>query len=300
MTDALILSRRAAFSAAAGALVAGTASAAFSAAAGPKLDLNDPLQRARARAKVMGSAGEETVPVLYRLHIYGYLNDGNLVPLFTLNHLSVTDWKPLPNGNHLARTWECGVYCRFDTDEVLEVWENPVTGEKRPVWEFLGGPFTAEMGPDGAILKGAELKPQALRMDVFGDMLIIPMASSTAMPNPMKPSQWPTQSAGLTSYWESQATYSAKVADVADPGILNASATCTFQNMGTWHPWIGMGSRPGRTYGRAYGAKLSGFDAIPRAIRVGFEKKTPEIFATKDWTAPRFDILEYMKGRTPG
>ncbi|SFO02513.1 DUF1838 family protein [Sphingomonas sp. OK281] len=297
-----LLSRRAALGGTAAmlgvGLAAGTGSAA-SAVTPHTLDLGDPRQRARARAKVMGSAGEETVPIFYRLHLYAYLNDGGLIPLFTLNHLSVTDWRPLANGNHHARTWECGVYCRFDTDEVLDVWANPVTGETLPVWKFLGGPFTAEVGPDGATVEGAELKPQTIRMETIGDMLMIPMASSTTMPNPMTPAEWPTQSAGATRYWESQATYSARLADVADPRQLNVAATCTFQNMGSWHPWLGMGSRPGRTYGRAYGAKLRSLDDLPAGIRAGFEKKTPEIFDTANWTKPRLDIVEFLAGKTP-
>ncbi len=117
------------------AAATGVGTGSMAGAAKPdRLDLTDPRQRARVRAKVMGSAGAETVPIFYRLHLYAYLNEGSIVPLLTLNHLSVTDWKPLGNGTHQARTWECGMYCRFDSEEALDVWDNPVTGETLPVW----------------------------------------------------------------------------------------------------------------------------------------------------------------------
>ena len=253
----------------------------------------DPIARARMRARIIGSTADETVYMFYRLNLYGY-DGGQLVPFFTMNHLSVNRWRQVAPDRFVTSTAESGVYCKFDTDEVLEEWENPITHEKRRVWQFLGGPFDVAVGPDGIVTKNADLAPKPLRMEVVGESVILPTAASMAMPNRIDPVKWPKLYSGPTSYWESQATYATPRAQAFDESLACADAFCHFQNLGSWHPWLGMGQRPGRTYGNSHGAKLRSLDQIPLAARKGLEKYTPEIFDTASWTRPRLDIVEYM------
>lgn len=282
------------------AALGGAADAAAPPKLGKTLDLSDPRVRAYTRAKIIGSTAAETVYKFYRLHIYGYLNEGNLIPFFTLNNINVSVWTPLPDGNFRSTTYETGVYCRFDTDEPLDTWVNPVTGATREVWSFLGGPFYTDVGPDGVRTTGAELQPDSLKMEIMGDKVFIPTAASMAWPNPMQPAAWPTQSTGKTSYWESQATMSARVADVLDPKLTAAPIFAQFQNLANFHPWMGMGARPGRTYGKAHGTKFAALDQIPAAALKGFEKKTPQVFDIQSWKEPALDIPSWMAAHTPG
>ncbi|NVK56232.1 MAG: DUF1838 family protein [Alteromonadaceae bacterium] len=266
----------------------------------PSLNLTDPSSRAKIRAKVLGSTRNELVYTFYRLHIYGYMNDGNLIPFFTMNNLNLTRWSALENGNFATVGAECGVYCKFDTDEVLDVWENPITHEKRKVWEFIGGPLVTEIGPDGIVTDGAaELKPEVLRMEILGNKLFMPTQAALSMPNPFTPEKWPKSSSGKTRYWDSLLVASADVADVADPNVTNVRAFLQFQNLGSWHPWLGMGGYEGRTYGRAYGTKLASLDELPKSVLKGIEAKTPEIFNYESWQTPRIDMLDYMNAHTP-
>jgi hypothetical protein len=271
-------------------LMAGAAEAATGAASTIPAD---PAARARMRARIIGSTAGELVYMFYRLNIYGY-DGGQLVPFFTMNHLSVNRWSKVAPDRYVTKTHECGVYCKFDTDEVLEEWENPFTKEKRKVWQFLGGPFDVTIGADGIVTKNAELAPKPLRMEVYGDTVIVPTAASMARPSPVDPVRFPKLYAGPTSYWESQATYASPRKQAFDEHVTCADAFCHFQNLGSWHPWLGMGQRPGRTYGNSHGAKLRSLDGIPLAARKGLEKYTPEIFDTPNWAKPRLDILEYL------
>ncbi len=267
-------------------------------AAPAKLDLEDPKVRAMVRAKVQGSIAEETVYTFYRLHLYGYMNDGNLVPFTTMNNLNITKWKPLPNGNYGGTVFESGAYCKFDTDEVLDVWENPITGEKRDVWPFVGGPIKAEVGPDGAVTdETATVKPKAQRIDIIGDTIFVASQSAFSFPNPVKPDQYPTESAGPTYFWDSHFMHAGKIADVMNPKLTRAGAFSQFQNMVSFHPWFGLGGKPGRTYGKAYGTKLKNLDELPKGARASLEKQTPEIFNIDSWTKPRLDFPEYLAWR---
>jgi len=293
------LTRRNLLAAAPAVAGAGLITPAAFAATAHRPDLNDPALRARMRARVLGSCGRETVFIFYRLHIYGYSGDGNLIPFFTMNHLNVSEWTPMPNNQYESRTYESGVYCKFNTDEPLDEWVNPITGEKRKVWHFYGGPFSVAIGPDGIVTKGADLNPVVLPMEELGDMVIVPTSSSAAFPNAATPEDYPHLSAGKSIFWESHATYGARAQDAFNEKLTSAPAFCTFQNMATWHPWLGMGGRPetkaGRTWGRAYGAKIKSLDEIPAGARKSLESHTPDIFKWKEWTGFRNDMGDYLK-----
>ena len=288
----LTFSRREALIAGAGTALAG---GAFSAsAAAPTLDLKDPAVRARVRAKVSGSAAEEKVYKFYRLHIYAYMHDGNLKPLYTMNNLNVTLCRPLEDNYYAFKVFEAGVYCKFDTDEVLESWENPITGEVREPWTFIGGPLNVKLGPDGVETPPeATVHPTALRMEAYGGMVFVPVASHFSYPSPFDPEEWPKESAGPVNYWDSLFVLASKVEDVANPDIDNAPAFCQFQNLVSWGPWVGMGGIAGRSYGRAYGTKLSGPDDLPPGARRSLELKAPKIFDVESWTDYHDYIQEY-------
>lgn len=258
--------------------------------------LRDPATRARVRARVAGSCEAETINIFYRLNIYGFTGEANLVPFYTLNHLSVNEWTPLPGNRYQAKTFECGVYCAFDTDDVLEEWKNPLTGEVRKPFQFLGGPFTVTHGPDGMVAMGAELTPRPMRMEAFGGTLFVGAMADMARPNPIDPQKHPKFSSGPIAYWDTVSTTGAPVAQAFDESVSSADSFHHFQNLGSWHPWMAMGARPGRTHGRAAGVKVRSLDQIPAKALKGLQDHTPEIFDRKAWTKPRFDTLEYMAG----
>ena len=261
--------------------------------------LTDPATRARVRTRVIGSVAEEISYKFFRLHLYAFLGDGNLIPLFTMNHLSAGKWRPAGNDLYHSTTWECGYYCRFDTDEPLERWENPVTGETLDVFQFLGGPFEVNIGADGVETRGADLRPQVLRMEAINNQLIVPTIASMALPQLVDGNRYPASWSGPTTFWESQATFSATVDDAFNEELNKAPAFCHFQNLASWHPWLRMGNRPGRTYGNARGAKIASLSEIPPRVLADLEKYTPEIFDLDSWTSPRLETQEYLATQTP-
>ena len=282
-------------------LLLGSPATAATSAAKSVLDFDDPAARARALAKVKGSCAEETVYTFCRLHLYLWLNDGNLQPMLSMQNLNVATWKPLPTGNYLGTVREVGIYTAFDTDEPVDHWVNPVTGDKREVWQFFGGPLRVEIGPNG-IETGADatLKPKEMRIDLIGDKLLIPNQSAFSFPNPFRAEQWPKEAGGPTFFWDSHYFFSASAAEVADPRVTSAAATVQFQNLVSFHPWLGMGKTPGRTYGKGLGTKLRSLDELPKAPRRLLEARAPEIFDIGSWNAPRLDFMEYMQKRKPG
>lgn len=286
------LSRRGSFGAALAPVMLGVGSAQ---AAG-QLKLDDPKERAKIRAKIMASAAAETVPAFYRMHIFVYMHAGNLVPLYTSSNVVIRVCKPLANGNTAITVYEAGVYCKFDTHEVLQTWKNPITDEVLEPWHFIGKPLTLEIGPDDVITgPGATLKPKPMAIETVGDTVMMPTMSGFSYPNPFKPEEFPLDSSGPTIFWDSHYVYFSPLKEVADPNVMRASAAIQFQNLVSFQPWTGMGSRPGRSWGRAMGAKLKSMDDIPAAARKGLEEKTPMLFDLASWPKDRDDAAEYKK-----
>ncbi|MFK7958304.1 MAG: DUF1838 family protein [Lysobacterales bacterium] len=269
--------------------------------AAPKLDLEDPVVRAHVRAKISGSTVPATTHGLSQLHIYGYLNDGNVKPFMTLWNYTVTKWAPVSDTQFSMSHYESGIYTQFNSEKVLKVWENPVTGEQREVWPFLSGPITGVLGPDG-LETGAEatVKPKGMGIHIIGDQVYLPSQSSFNFPNPFSSETWPKESAGPTYFWDSFSTKSALYSHVADPKMTSVPSSHQFQNLVSWHPWLGLGGVEGRTFGQAYGNKLmGGFNDLPEFLKVAVKKQTPEMLETDSWTTFRNDFADYMKARKP-
>ena len=265
------------------------------------LGLESAQKRAWVRAKIMASAGAQTVYTFYRVHAFAYLHEGNLQPLFTTHVLNARVCRPRSDTVYSFTTYEAGIVTRFDTDEPLQDWQNPYTGELVKVWPLLNGPLAVEAHPDGiGTAAGLDLKPEGMRIDVIGDQVFLPTMSAVTAPNRFQPDEWPRESTGKNFYWDSHFTYIAPLAEVANPETVRAPAIFYLQNLGSWYPWMRMAQHPGRMYGRAFGRKLNGFDDIPVAARRLLESRTPEIFDLDSWSGPRHREDDYIRANRPG
>lgn len=282
-----------------------TSAAAFPsvplAAFGSALDLASPQTRAWVRAKIMASAGTETVYTFYRVHAFAYLHAGNLEPLFTTHVLNARVCRPSSDTVYQFTTYEVGMVTQFDSDEPLETWLNPYTGERVKVWPLINGPLAVEARPDSiGTAAGLDLRPDGMRIDVMGDLVFLPTLSAVTAPNRFQPDEWPSESTGENFYWDSHFTYVAPLAEVVDRDIQRTSSIFYLQNLGSWYPWMRMGQHPGRLYGRAYGRKIGDFDEIPIAARRLIEQRVPEIFDLRQWQERRFREEDYMRANRPG
>jgi hypothetical protein len=272
-----------------------------SAATSQNLGLESAGRRAWVRAKIMASAGSETVYTFYRVHAFAYLHEGNLQPLFTTHVLNARVCRPQADAVYSFTTYEAGIVTRFDSDEPLQNWKNPYTGELVKVWPLFNGPLAVEAHADGiGTAAGLDLKPAGMRIDVMGDQVFLPTRSAVTAPNRFQPDEWPRESSGQNFYWDSHFTYVAPLAEVANPETVRSPAIFYLQNLGSWYPWMRMAQHPGRMYGRAFGRKLNGFDEIPVAPRRLLEARTPEIFDIDSWGSYRHRDEDYMNANRPG
>ncbi len=284
------ISRRNILSAAAMSGVGFAASAVLGATANGKPtpampNFNDPLTALRTHVKMVGSLGKESVVSFMRLNIYADLGEGNFIPFFTMNNILVDYWEPKGNDQHEMRKYEVGFYTRYDSQEPLEEFANPVTGKTTAIHHFRLGPVPRLYTPTGVIAMG--YTPKLLPIEVIGDRVFLATESIESRPDMIRP--------GETSYTNSFMTMSAALQDIVNPAVLSAPVHLQLQNKNRWAPWMGMGDRPGGTVARGFGGKVASLDALPEAVKAGARRFVPQIFETATWSEFVFEDSEYLK-----
>ena len=256
--------------------------------------LQNPEARTRLIAKVMGSTVEDERHAYLKFHVFGYAGDGNLIPFFTMNNYIIQKWAPGENSTFEVQHYESAYYSKFDTNEPLGPWENPLTGEILDIPAFVLGPVFREYGP-GLGDNPASFAPDPLNITMIGDRVYIPTLSRFKFPNSLDEEEWGPYSSGPITYWDSMLVFSADIEDVFDESKNHVDADIHMQNLVSWGPPFKMGSSPGRTMVRAYGQHIAGYDSLPDDIRANLEKETPEIFDLESWVDVRLDTFEFME-----
>jgi hypothetical protein len=236
-------------------------------------DFADPVEALRAHVKLVGSLEKESVVSFYRLNIYADLNEGNFVPLFTLNNLLIDNWTPKGNNSFQMLKYEAGYYTAIDSYEVIKTFKHPLTGKTISVQNFRLGPVPRGYDKDKYTVMG--YNPNPLPLEVIGDRVFLATQSIESGPSFTDPKK--------TRYTNSFMTYSATLADMQNPDLASAPVHAQLQNKTEWAPWMEMGDHPGGTVVRGYGSKVSGLDSLPPGVLTQFGKQTPEILDIENW-----------------
>jgi len=253
--------------------------------------LSDPVARSKMIAKVLGTTEKGERHAFMKFHVFGFAGDGNLIPFFTMNNYIIQNWTPSEDGDFEVAHREVAYYSKFDTEEAINDWENPLTGEVVELPHFVLGPVPRVYGPSQSDSK-ASFSSDPMNITMIGDRVYIPTLSSFSFPNSLSVEEWGPYSSGPKTYWDSMQVFSADVEDVFDDEKSHVDAEIHMQNLVSWAPYLKLGQYPGRTMVRAYGQHVSGYDALPINIRKNFEQYTPEIFDVENWTELRMDSIE--------
>jgi hypothetical protein len=236
-------------------------------------DFSDPVEALRAHVKLVGSLAKETVVYFYRLNIYADLNEGNFVPLYTMNNLLIDKWEPKGNDTYQMRKYEAGYYTGIDSYDLIETFTHPLTGKTVPVQNFRLGPVPRGYDKDKYIVMG--YNPNPLPLDVIGDRVFLATQSIESGPSFTDPKK--------TRFTNSFMTYSATLADMQNPDLPSAQVHAQLQNKTEWAPWMEMGDQPGGTVVRGYGTKVAGLDDLPPGVLAQFRQQTPQILDIENW-----------------
>ncbi|QIG53634.1 DUF1838 family protein [Altererythrobacter sp. BO-6] len=256
--------------------------------------LADPVARTRLIAKVFGSTEKMERHAFLKFHVFGFTGEGNLIPFFTMNNYVIQRWSPGKDNSFDVQHFEVAYYSKFDTNEAISEWKNPLTDEVIELPHFVLGPVPRSYSPNMP-KDAATFAPDPLNITMIGDRVYIPTLTRLRVPGMLSPEEWGPYGGASENYWDSMLVYSANIDDVLDEKKTHVPAEMHMQNLVSWAPYLKLGNTPGRTMVRAYGQHISGFDALPADIRSNLEKYTPEIFDVDSWKETRIDAVEFMQ-----
>lgn len=269
------------------------------------LDFASPKDNLYAFAKMWSTLADE--PVLSSFHgvMFANITGRKSIPLFGYAGTGLFQSRILENGHVRIRGKETGLFTDLATGEVLETWDNPFTGDRVEVYNFLNdrirGELTEEMprfdfGGDedeptlmneGTAAGNRGTIPFVLPWEVFGDRVHLGWDYCHGYTNPVLNTCWPRASTHDFINPSEHFYFTTSLEELEDRSNPSARYTAGFSRMSPWWPWMLMGESgvDGVLFGRMISVKQDGKpDDVPRKIYDYVAKNHPDYLeAPTDW-----------------
>lgn len=142
--------------------------------------------------------------------------------------------------------------------EVLDRWNNPVTGATTDVIHVANDPVNGRLSPRFAPTDWLEQ----------GDDMQLRLNIPLAYPNPLPPTQYPKHSSGEIYTATEHFLFFFSKTDLLNQALSDVPATFAWFRTGPTLPWMEMGQRPAYLIYSATGKKLEGgFEALPEHLK---------------------------------
>ncbi len=205
-----------------------------------------------------------------------YGRTGNrLQPLYDMDIGTIFQARDAAAGGFAVTSLEIAFTVDRESDELLERFRNPYTGELLTPRDVPVGPATiryAASGPEFPVeLPGADLDVRP-RIELLaregGELWLREDTQSVVTPQAGDGPPF------LVTDW---ATYRATLADLENPALASAPCTVSFQAISSWPRWLAMGEREGGTLSRGSGRKVERYAELPASFRQRLEQAFPDI-----------------------
>lgn len=270
------------------------------------LDLLQPRDNLYAFGKLWATYADTPTYSAFHGLMFGRVGTQRLKPLFGYAGFGGFQAKVLENGNVRLRGKETGFFTDLASGEVLEHWNNPYTGERVQVFNFLNDRIRGELTPvmpsfhfgdeadaptlmnDGTAQVNEDGSvPFILPWQRLGAKTLLSWDYTHHYRNPVTTDKWPLASTGEFINPSEHFTFSTPWGELADRSNPCATFQCGFSRLSPWWPWMRMGGSgiEGGLFGRMHSHKSNrGYEDIPPAILAYVQRHHPEYLQPcDDW-----------------
>lgn len=297
-----------------GSLAFGGSSAANMPASDGGLDYTDPKDNLYAFAKIWSSFEEPTIGCFHGL-MYMRMGTNRMIPVFGYEGTGVLQARWEADGTLTRVSRETGYFTDLETGEILETWDNPLTGETVPVYHFYNPLLVRNMDfkmstfnfgkeTDAATLmnEGTVFPdetgdiPFVLPFQQFGDdELMLNWDYTHEYTNPVTPEGWPQSSTGARISPSEHFTFTISKSELEDRSLPRARFTAGFSRISQAWPWMkmgGSGMEDVQMFGRMFSHKgLPGTQEVRPKVLAYIEKHAPEYLTLPDkWEMESFRV----------
>ncbi|MEO0410633.1 MAG: DUF1838 family protein [Pseudomonadota bacterium] len=241
-----------------------------------KLDPNDPNDAITLNRKIHCSA-EDGKDIVY--HWQGRLysrrqgeRDRHLFNLQGMNVRQCVTVKDKKRGTgYRMVSREIMLYLDPKTNEIIDEWENPFTGETVEVIHVANDPVNSRGATFAKTRDGKDFTlPLRIKNGKVFMLAEVPLFYTNAL-------------GGDFQTYVGNHYHAMEIFDfiMEEDDILDASSPVAFPTVAwvriaQWLPWMEMGSRPGLMVANAAGQKLNGIAELPQVLRGALEKRFPK------------------------
>lgn len=304
-----------------GALVTAPGVIAAARPAGSRYDFSDPNDNLEAYIKVTNSLKDnDWVHGWYSGIVFGMLPNRTPDALFGLEGFGLGYTVRQDNGSYISYWKEVGFYKDLKTNQIIEEWKNPYTGEtskvmhihNRMVKGFLGPRFFAS-APVGDQAGRMDFKfpnyrasddptnPFVLNWQTMSEQTSVWMDFRGEVPNLLDPKVWVRESSGERLPICEMFEFVADTDQLNDPDLDRVEHSGSWIRLAPWLPWMMMGRADGRLFYRCTTKSLGGLEELPKPIIRYAEANFPAYLVDElDEDEPSESSFEvYMKEREP-
>lgn len=244
------------------------------------LDLESPAGSTAALVKMRCSLDPaEDVILWWSGTMFSQLPDKAPAPILGFEGYNICRAEKQDDGIWRMYTRELTFYRDLKTGEILDHWDNPISGERNQVLHVANDPVNQVLNPPG--------RPALAGWVESGDQLMMTLNIPLAYPNPLPPKDFPRQSSGEMYMGSEHFMFFVPRADMENPKLTQAPVTYGWTRTGPWLPWMDMGETPGGLLYIGQGNKKASIADLPADIQQRVRSSYPEYAtAPKEWVQP--------------
>ncbi len=268
------------------------------------LDFSNPIDNLYAFGKIWCGYDRPVIGGFHGL-MYMRIPGKRLIPVFGFTGTGIMQAEFDPKGFLKLKSREVGLFTDPRTGEILEYWDNPLTGERCEVYHFyndlISGTLTTEVPKfmyggandsptimnEGTVFPDKDGRyPFKLPFSRYGDDLMLEWDYAHEYTNPVTVEGWPTYSTGPRITPSEHFMMYASLAEVENRDLPTARMRAGFARMSECWPWMRMGKHEHRgltLFGRMHSHKgLPGTAEVPPKVLAYIEKHAPEYLTLPD------------------
>lgn len=274
------------------------------------LAFNDPIWNRETRARLEGDTAPGRFVHGYATGIVHAVRSGEAVkPLFGFEVFSGIRVLRQPDGSYQRLCRELIFYKDLKSGELMDQWDNVLTGERVKVVDVANDPFNyiiSEYFPDppsyGGLNKDKPPKrPLLLKWDLLGDIVSHDSDIHLYYPNALNPAKWPRESSGPMNQVSELFRYFMRREDVENPELTHLPHSGVWARITPWLPWMLMDGAPGYIYYMGKFSSIKTPDMAPANVLKRVQERWPLYLTAPDkWVEPSLSSLEnYARTQQP-
>ena len=244
------------------------------------LDLSTASGRADALLKMRCTTESQEEALLWWDGTLFAQEPGNkAVPLLRFEGYNICRPERLADGTVRLLTRELTFYRDLATGQIIDQWDNPLSGERNDVVHVANDPVNTVIHAPGR-----ELPLPFVRA---ADQLMLTLNIPLSYPNPLPPAEFPAESSGPMYIGSEHFMFFAPLAAMEDSALTQVPVTYGWTRVGPWLPWMRLGQRPGTLLYVAQGNKRATVADLPADIQQRIARDYPEYaHAPSAWVQP--------------